>query len=210
MEFMKRFALYSCTALLLAGMLMLTGCETTDVESAPAPKQTVTRPSQPKQPAATTAPKTTQPAPKTQADLEYEKSLGSLASSAISKEMFEEDKAVILQKVEELDLIMRQKNYKKWVTYLDDESIKYWQTKSNLQNISSKLPIKGLKLTSLEDYFNYVFIGSRVGKSVDQIRYVTDTYVNAVQERDGKDIVYYTFRKVNGEWKVHLRTLEEM
>ncbi|MBQ5491851.1 MAG: hypothetical protein IIT68_07335 [Treponema sp.] len=207
---MKRFALYSCTALLLAGMLMLTGCETTDVEPAPAPKQTVTRPSQPKQPAATTAPKTTQPAPKTQADLEYEKSLGSLASSAISKEMFEEDKAVILQKVEELDLIMRQKNYKKWVTYLDDESIKYWQTKSNLQNISSKLPIKGLKLTSLEDYFNYVFIGSRVGKSVDQIRYVTDTYVNAVQERDGKDIVYYTFRKVNGEWKVHLRTLEEM
>ena len=136
---MKRFALYSCTALLLAGMLMLTGCETTDVESAPAPKQTVTRPSQPKQPAATTAPKTTQPAPKTQADLEYEKSLGSLASSAISKEMFEEDKAVILQKVEELDLIMRQKNYKKWVTYLDDESIKYWQTKSNLQNMRKYL-----------------------------------------------------------------------
>lgn len=185
---------------------MLTGCETTDVEPAPAPKQTVTRPTQPKQ----TTTSTTQPAPKTQADLEYEKSLGSLASSAVSKEMFEEDKAIILQKVEELDLIMRQKDYKKWVTYLDDESIKYWQTKSNLQNISSKLPIKGLKLTSLQDYFNYVFIGSRVGKSVDQIRYVTNTYVNAVQERDGKDIVYYTFRKVNGEWKVHLRTLEEM
>ena len=105
---------------------------------------------------------------------------------------------------------MRQKNYKKWVTYLDDESIKYWQNKTNLQNISSKLPIRGLKLSSLEDYFNYVFIGSRVGRTVDQIRYVTDSYVNAVQERDGKDIVYYTFRKVNGDWKVHLRTLEEM
>ena len=204
---MKRFTLYSCTALLLASLFAFTACESTEVEASPAQTQTVTRPTQPKQSTTSTTPKT---APKTQADLEYEKSLGSLASSAITKEMFAEDKAIILQKVEELDLIMRQKNYKKWVTYLDDESIKYWQNKTNLQNISSKLPIRGLKLSSLEDYFNYVFIGSRVGRTVDQIRYVTDSYVNAVQERDGKDIVYYTFRKVNGDWKVHLRTLEEM
>ena len=204
---MKRFTLYSCTALLLVALFAFTACESTEVEASPAQTQTVTRPTQPKQSTTSTTPKT---APKTQADLEYEKSLGSLASSAITKEMFAEDKAIILQKVEELDLIMRQKNYKKWVTYLDDESIKYWQNKTNLQNISSKLPIRGLKLSSLEDYFNYVFIGSRVGRTVDQIRYVTDSYVNAVQERDGKDIVYYTFRKVNGDWKVHLRTLEEM
>jgi len=204
---MKRFTLYSCTALLFVALFAFTACESTEVEASPAQTQTVTRPTQPKQSTTSTAPKT---APKTQADLEYEKSLGSLASSAITKEMFAEDKAIILQKVEELDLIMRQKNYKKWVTYLDDESIKYWQNKTNLQNISSKLPIRGLKLSSLEDYFNYVFIGSRVGRTVDQIRYVTDSYVNAVQERDGKDIVYYTFRKVNGDWKVHLRTLEEM
>lgn len=204
---MKRFTLYSCTALLLLTLFAFTACESTEVEASPVQTQTVTRPTQPKQSTTSTTPKT---APKTQADLEYEKSLGSLASSAITKEMFAEDKAIILQKVEELDLIMRQKNYKKWVTYLDDESIKYWQNKTNLQNISSKLPIRGLKLSSLEDYFNYVFIGSRVGRTVDQIRYVTDSYVNAVQERDGKDIVYYTFRKVNGDWKVHLRTLEEM
>ena len=204
---MKRFTLYSCTALLLVALFAFTACESTEVEASPAQTQTVTRPTQPKQSTTSTTPKT---APKTQADLEYEKSLGSLASSDITKEMFAEDKAIILQKVEELDLIMRQKNYKKWVTYLDDESIKYWQNKTNLQNISSKLPIRGLKLSSLEDYFNYVFIGSRVGRTVDQIRYVTDSYVNAVQERDGKDIVYYTFRKVNGDWKVHLRTLEEM
>lgn|GEM_PF-385995 len=207
MDCMKRFTLYSCTALLLVALFAFTACESTEVEASPAQTQTVTRPTQPKQSTTSTTPKT---APKTQADLEYEKSLGSLASSAITKEMFAEDKAIILQKVEELDLIMRQKNYKKWVTYLDDESIKYWQNKTNLQNISSKLPIRGLKLSSLEDYFNYVFIGSRVGRTVDQIRYVTDSYVNAVQERDGKDIVYYTFRKVNGDWKVHLRTLEEM
>ncbi|HAO31165.1 MAG TPA: hypothetical protein DCQ43_07470 [Treponema sp.] len=207
MDCMKRFTLYSCTALLLVALFAFTACESTEVEASPAQTQTVTGPTQPKQSTTSTTPKT---APKTQADLEYEKSLGSLASSAITKEMFAEDKAIILQKVEELDLIMRQKNYKKWVTYLDDESIKYWQNKTNLQNISSKLPIRGLKLSSLEDYFNYVFIGSRVGRTVDQIRYVTDSYVNAVQERDGKDIVYYTFRKVNGDWKVHLRTLEEM
>ena len=208
---MKRFAFFFCIAVTIFCSALFAGCETLDnTEATPSQTtQTVTPPSQPAQ----TAPKTTTTktnTPKTEADLEYEKSVGSLSTSSISKETFEEDKAIILQKVEELDAIMRQKNYKKWVTYLDDASIKYWQNKSNLQNIASKLPVKGLKLNTLEDYFNYVFIGSRVGRTVNQIRYITDTQVNAVQASATRDVVYYTFYKVNGEWKVHLRTLEEM
>ena len=79
----------------------------------------------------------------------------------------------------------------------------------NLHKISTRLPIKGIKVESLEDYFKYVFIQSRIGRQIDEIRYISDTSIKAVQVRDQQDIVFYYFHKINGEWKLHLPPLED-
>ena len=138
---------------------------------------------------------------------EYERSVG---VSSITRETFEEDKTAILGIIESLSTVMQKKDYKKWLTYVDDASIKYWSTKSNLQKAQNRLPVKGLTLKTLEDYFKYVFIPSRTGRTVDEIRYETARLVKAVHVNGDNDTVYYYFKKsAKGDWKIHLPPISD-
>lgn len=139
-------------------------------------------------------------------DQEYLRSAGDIS---VSRETFMEDKRQILSIISDLETVMASKNYKKWLSYLDSESVSYWSQRSVLQRAASRLPVKGLKLTTLEDYFRYIFISSRAGKRVDEIRYITTNSVKAVQVDETADIVYYNFHKVDEEWKLHLPELSD-
>lgn len=155
------------------------------------------------------------PTPKVEeADEEYTRSIEQIADgSTITHETFNADKKAVLALIDGLKGVMTEQNYNEWLKYLDEESIKYWSQKSNLQKAQKRLPVKGLKINTLEDYFKYVFIPSRTGKNVDEIRYLSDSLVKVVQIRRDEeggyvgDTVYYNLRKINGEWKVHLPEL---
>ncbi len=143
---------------------------------------------------------------------EYEKSVGSLT---VSQDTFEADKAEILRNIEELKTIMRDFDYKSWLLHVDEESRIYWSKNSNLKKAQSKLPIKGLQLRTLQDYFKYVFVPSRAGRDVTTLRYESENYVKAVQVTDSetddsaeKYTVYYYFNKINGHWQLHLPEIE--
>ncbi len=140
------------------------------------------------------------------AENEYERSTSNVS---VSKEVFEEDKTRILAMIDELDAVMKNVNYKGWLTYLDETSKNYWSRKANLQKASSKLPRKGLMLRSLEDYFKFVFIPARIGRTVDEIRYETETQVKVVQVGEEADIVYYNFLKENGKWKLRIPPISD-
>lgn len=137
---------------------------------------------------------------------EFERSTSAVS---VSKETFVEDKTIILNIIGDLDQIMQDQNYDGWLNYLDTSSINYWSQRTNLQKAANRLPVKGIRLTTLEDYFRYVFISSRAGKRVDEIRYDTNNSVKAVQVSDDIDVVYYNFLKMDGIWKLHLPTLSE-
>ncbi len=145
---------------------------------------------------------------KTAEDLEYERSVSELGS-LVSREKFFEDKAIILQKIVELDQIMKSYDYNKWTNYIDEQSKIYWSKRPNLQKAESKLPVKGLRLYTMQDYFKYVFVQSRRGQKVDEIRYVSENLVKAVQVREEQDIVYYQFEKIDGKWLVNLPPLDD-
>ncbi|MBR6154561.1 MAG: hypothetical protein IKQ43_09025 [Treponema sp.] len=136
---------------------------------------------------------------------EYERSVGKSTTSAVTMQVFEEDKKDILNIISKLDTVMKNRDYKSWLTYLNDESIRYWSNRKNLAKAESRLPVKGLQLSNLEDYFKYVFIPSRSGRRVDEIRYENDKQVKAVQVNGSTDVVYYNFEKnANGVWKLRL------
>lgn len=137
-------------------------------------------------------------------DAEYLKSVGNLN---ISVESFQADKNSVLNAIKDLQEIMKTWNYNKWLTYIDAESIAYWEQPSNLKKAQNKLPNKNVNLRNLRDYFTSVFIPSRQGHIVTEIRYVTDTYVKAVEIKDNKDIVCYYFNKIDGQWKVHIPSI---
>ncbi len=147
-----------------------------------------------------------EPEPISSNDEEYLRSTNNLdEASTITKQEFNEDKAAILKIISELQVVMDTKDAKRWLTYLDPESINYYSNPVNLRNAQKKLPSKYLKLANISDYFFYVFIPSRKRSQVDEIRYISKTNIKAVQVReDYTTVVYYYFTKINGKWLVHL------
>lgn len=186
--------------------LFFASCGSTQVEPTPAVEEPVQEEPTVAEPAPAPA-ETPKPVQKTAEDLEYERSIG---NAGVSRNTFEDDKAAILRIIKELATVMKTLNYKSWVTYLDQETIDYWSRPANLRKAQARLPIKGLQLKTLEDYFKYVFVPARTGREVTEIRYVSPTYVKAVQvTKEDKDIVYYYFNKINGKWMVNIPPLTE-
>lgn len=173
-----------------AMLLVFSACETTKQEPAPTPVVE-------------------------EDDLEYQRSINKIEGQVVSKETFNADKAAILKKIAELNDIMTKKDYNSWLKYISEDSKKYWSNSYTLLKASEKLPkeLKGLKLKNLNDYFNYVFIPSRKGRQIDEIRYNSAESVKAVQvtkseENDKTKItVYYNFIKEGGDWNVELPQL---
>lgn len=143
-------------------------------------------------------------------DDEYSRSVGGIS---VSRDTFAEDKETILRIISELDVIMKDpgstKSYNAWVGYVDQESVDYWKLRKNLQKAEKRLPVKGIKLSSLQDYFKNVFVPARRGREVSEIRYISDTYIKAIQVQGEQDIVYYYFNKINGRWMVHLPPIDD-
>lgn len=182
--FMKKISLLIVAP--IAFMLAFAACETTKQEPAPAPAVE-------------------------EDDLEYQRSINKIEGQAVSKETFNADKAAILKKIGELNDIMAKKDFNSWLKYISEGSKKYWSNSYTLLKASEKLPkeLKGLKLKNLNDYFNYVFIPSRKGRQIDEIRYNSAEDVKAVQVTKTEDektkiTVYYNFVKEGGDWKIEL------
>lgn len=137
---------------------------------------------------------------------EYTRSVGNVD---VSRDTFAEDKERILKIISALDVIMKDFDYKSWLTYVDQDSINYWSRPANLKKAQNRLPVKGLRLTSLQDYFKYVFVPARKGRKITEIRYVSETYIKAIEVGEEQDIVYYYFNKINGHWMINLPPIDD-
>lgn len=188
--------------LLIVVALFVTSCKMTDaVVEDEVVMPTIAADSQP-----ITEPEV-QLAPKVEVDPEYARSIGSL-SGEISYDTFQSDKTDILAIIAQLDTSMRNRDYGKWREYLTPASISYWSSRVNLQVLAARLPDTEVSLRSLGDYFTYMFIPSRIGRSVNEIRYISPTEIKAVQVQNEKDIIYYEFTKIDGVWLVTLPPLK--
>ena len=204
-------SLFFSVSLVFAGLLASCGTTSTAVT-----EETVTEVTEPEEvaPVEEPEPKIEEPAPVVEepvvqnpvADDEYTRSVGDVG---VDRDTFVSDKEQIQKIIKELDLIMRDSDYTKWRTYVDDESIQYWSKPANLKKARLRSPTKD-KLNSLRDYFQNVFIKARVGKEITEIRYISDKYVKAVQTRENQpDLIYYYFNKIGGKWMVHIPPLED-
>lgn len=140
-------------------------------------------------------------------DAEYLRSIAAISGSeVVTVDTFNQDKKSILEMIDEIEVVMTTGNYQKWLSYVEPSSVKYWQNRANLKQIEERLPVK-VKISSMQDYFKYIFIPARTGRNVDEIRYVSSTIAKAVQVQGDTDIIYYTFEKINDKWMLKLDTL---
>ena len=140
---------------------------------------------------------------------EYLRSINNLqAEEVVTKSEFEEDKAAILAIIEDLAEIMEEEDFNAWMNYISKDSKTYYSNPKNIRKAQKKLPDKTLQLYGIKDYFKHVFIPARKNRRVDEIRYISKSYVKAVQVKDDASIVvYYYFVKENGKWIVHIPEL---
>lgn len=145
-------------------------------------------------------------------DEEYLRSISSLSGTdavAISPEVFEDDKNQIFQIINDLDRIMKKKDFNAWLSYLTPESEEYWTNRHNLLELSRHLfSSDDFHINNIREYFEMFFIPARRGRIVDEIRYVTPDYVKVVQYKNKTDVIYYFFDKQDDIWKLKLDTLD--
>ena len=128
----------------------------------------------------------------------------------VTREEFSSDKKEILRIISELSQIMEKSDYESWLNYIEPDSVKYWSNIVNLSKAARRLPVDPKKplerpqLNNLQDYFKLVFVRSRKGRSVNEIRYISRDSVKAVQVEDDRDIVYYNFVRVNKKWMISI------
>ncbi len=142
-----------------------------------------------------------------EADKEYARSVSDLAGT-ITKDEFVEDKKDIMETIDALNDIIKNRDYDSWLKYVSPSSKQYWSNPKNLAAVANRLPIKGVKIRSMKDYFLYVFIPARQNSKVEEIRYVSTTITKAVEPKEDEDLIFYIFEKsASGEWLLKLDTL---
>lgn len=125
---------------------------------------------------------------------------------AITKLTFENTKTEMQLVVEELNKITLERDYTKWLTWLSDEYKQTYSDPAILEKVSSSLPIKGVKLKTLRDYFEYVFVPSRQNMRVDDIQFVSPTRVYVIMEITPKSpAAIYILEKTPTGWKLVLK-----
>lgn len=142
-------------------------------------------------------------------DDEYIRSTTELTSEElVTKEEFLDDKAKILELIDELHVIMEKGDVQAWLGKMDPVSINYYSNPVNIRKAQKKLPNKTIQLNGIGDYFKFVFIPARKRSEVKEIRYISKNEIKAVDvKEDGGIVVYYQFVKKNNKWLVHIPTL---
>lgn len=120
----------------------------------------------------------------------------------ITKETYDQTKAEIEKVVGQLNGITSSKDYTKWLDLLSEEYKTEYSKPAMLKILSEALPVKGVKLKSLQDYFLYVFVPSRQRIRVDDIQFTSPTHVNVLMKQGSSRLLIYSITNVSGNWKL--------
>ena len=120
----------------------------------------------------------------------------------ITKKDYIDTKAEVELIVEELNKITETSDYHGWLKYLSDDYREHYSNKTTLQETSKQLPIQGITLNTLQDYFKYVFVPPRKNIRVDEIIFTSATTVDVIMKTSSKRYYVYTLAKEKSAWKI--------
>ena len=128
------------------------------------------------------------------------------AEFSVSEEVFTETFEDIRQLIDQLNAIIRDENYTKWLKFLTDEYIAHFSSAEVLKENSEQPLLKkyDIELLSLKDYFNYVVVPSRPNVRLDDLVFVDNEHVKAIMIFNGKRTILYLLKKNEEGWKIGL------
>jgi hypothetical protein len=138
---------------------------------------------------------------------------------SISHEKYELAKADVQKLINDLNRIIRAKNYNAWITYLADSYLRYISSQTFLEEKTEDLykrdqivatnlgrdpkMVEKRILKNARDYFEYVVVPSRSNDRLDDIDFVLENRVKAyTMDNRGNRLVLYDFEIINNKWKI--------
>ena len=128
-------------------------------------------------------------------------------SGSISRETFETTKAEITKLVEELNGIIRSRNYNSWLTYLSEDYRREINSREFRDDLVEKFPAFRGRINNARDYFTNVVVPSRANDHVDDIEFVSENQVKAytiIVTRDNQQqrVILYNLELIEGKWQI--------
>jgi hypothetical protein len=127
----------------------------------------------------------------------------------VSQELYETTKADVQKLIDDLNDIIRDKDYTAWAAYLDGGYFADISSAENLRRLSDSPALKSQKivLRSPQDYFNHVVVpsrsSSRVSDRVDDVEFIDQNRVKAYTVTEKGDRVrLYDLEKTAEGWKI--------
>ena len=143
--------------------------------------------------------------PKDNDELTYVK----IGTVKISKEEYNSTMADVQNFIEELNRIIRRKDYNSWKAALSPEYFGQIASVENLQQVSEQpaMKVRGIILKSAEDYFINVVVPSRANSRVDDIEFIGEHRVKAftiMTNNSGEEqrLRLYDLEKTGNIWKI--------
>ena len=106
--------------------------------------------------------------------------------------------------IEELNAIIASKNFEAWKKHLSVDYINYYSNPDILKEKSQSPLLTKYKivLRSLEDYFNYVVVGSRKNIKLDEIKALDRDRIKAYMFINNKAVIIYELIRIDDNWKI--------
>jgi hypothetical protein len=124
---------------------------------------------------------------------------------SISQEVFDSTKTDVQHFIEDLNRIIRSRNYDLWVSHLGEEYFAEKSSPEYLAQVSDQPRLKTQKivLNSTQDYFIHVVVPSRQNDRVDDIEFVSPTRVKAYTVTpNGQRLRLYDLESSENTWKI--------
>jgi hypothetical protein len=124
---------------------------------------------------------------------------------SISQEVFDSTKTDVQHFIEDLNRIIRSRNYDIWVSHLGEDYFAEKSSPGYLAQISDQPRLKTQKivLNTAQDYFVHVVVPSRQNDRVDDIEFVSPTRVKAYTVTpNGQRLRLYDLESSENTWKI--------
>ena len=110
----------------------------------------------------------------------------------------------IAELIENLNDIIASKDFNSWQEYLSTDYIMYYSDPDVLKEQSrSPLLIKNkIVLRTIEDYFNYVVVGSRQNVKLDEIKVLDRDHIKAYMFINSTPVIIYELVRIDDTWKI--------
>jgi hypothetical protein len=131
--------------------------------------------------------------------------IGEFDPGSISREVFDSTKTDVQNFIEDLNRIIRSRNYEVWISHLGDEYFAEKSSPEYLAQISEQPRLKTQKivLNTARDYFIHVVVPSRQNDRVDDIEFVSPTRVKAYTVTpNGQRLRLYDLESSENTWKI--------